>query len=134
MPYLELWALAELVHTFAARFAGKKIIILSDCLPVVQAVNAGRSHVRAMMPLIRGITLCCLTHRVWLRVEHIQGKSNTCSDLLSRGQVEAFCLAHRGYEPLPTTVTPPKQAYKPGVATSYLAPSHRQHGDRTNQH
>lgn len=70
--------------------AGGQLLIRSDNLGAVAAINSGTSSYPRMMYLIRRIWLLCSIHSVALRAVHIPGIENVQADALSRGEIAKF--------------------------------------------
>lgn len=70
--------------------AGGQLLIRSDNLGAVAAINSGTSSYPRMMYLIRRIWLLCSIHSVALRAVHIPGIENVQADALSRGDIAKF--------------------------------------------
>jgi hypothetical protein len=89
-PYLELLAVATAVHTWAPLLTGRRLIVTSDCQPMVAALNRGISHNAAIADLLRFTVQCCVDNCFEMRAVWIAGSVNKEADLLSRDQVPAF--------------------------------------------
>jgi hypothetical protein len=92
MPFYELMAIVMAASAFGAQWKGQRVLIQSDCLPVVVALAESRrsSGSRAMMAGIRALLALAARFAFDIRVVHIPGTSNDFSDALSRGRVDAF--------------------------------------------
>ena len=84
MPYLELLALVHSLNIWSGELSGKALIVNCDCMPVVQAVNRGRSFDPGMMNLLRTLTYITCTNNIYIHCQHIAGITNIHADLLSR--------------------------------------------------
>jgi hypothetical protein len=79
------------------RFSNKRIIIHSDCMPVVHAMTSGHtsSPHMAELRILRCISHHSVQHHFLLRVEHVSGVKNVYADLLSRNNVDGYLQAPR---------------------------------------
>lgn len=94
MPYLELLALVIAVTTWAALWPRQRIILRSDCVPVVQAIaNASTSSTRSMT-LVRHLYMTAARYDFEFTCTHIRGVANVDADNLSRGQLQIFLATH----------------------------------------
>lgn len=84
MPFLELLALVIAAATWGPLWAGRKIIFRSDCMSVVQSVEAGRSKARESMHLLRFFAETACRFGFDFRCEHVAGVTNVAADALSR--------------------------------------------------
>jgi hypothetical protein len=106
MPWKECYAVAVALATFAPRCLGQRIVVHSDCMPVVSAWIKGDSARPALAKLLRTIMFICATHDIELRIQFIPGADNILADALSRGQVTHFKTCLPGHAPSPTTCSP----------------------------
>jgi hypothetical protein len=90
MPLLELTAIATALAVWGKFLGGKRVVVLTDCEPLVSIVNKRRTNSAEMASLVRFIAITSCTHNFALKLRHIPGKANTNPDLLSRLQVEEF--------------------------------------------
>ena len=112
MPWKECYAVARAVATFAPRAQGQRIILHSDCMPVVSAWIKGDSPKPAIAGLIRTILFMCACNDVELRIQFIRGTDNTLADALSRDQITLFKTCLPGHDPSPITCSPlPNQGW-----------------------
>jgi hypothetical protein len=93
MPMCEAMAVALSLSTWCHGWAGQRVRLSCDCIPVVFGCNHGRAGtladvwLNAIYSLINDL---CHEHRIDLRLVHISGLQNVCPDLLSRNQVDIF--------------------------------------------
>ena len=95
MPFYELYAIYTCVVIWGNRFANRRIVVHSDCMPVVQALTSGHTGSPHMAELLRCITHHSIQHHFLLRVEHVPGVTNVFADHLSRNNVDAYLQASR---------------------------------------
>lgn len=93
MPYLELLALVIALRTWANLLSGKRVLIESDCQPVVEAVNRAWAGNEGMADLICEIADVSIRYSCQIRAKHLPGITNTIPDLLSRNQAAQSRLA-----------------------------------------
>jgi hypothetical protein len=84
MPWKELFAIVTAASTWGHLWERKKVIFVTDCMPVVQALSKGASRTRRIMQLIRHLHHCAARHHFVYRAEHIAGVENVIADELSR--------------------------------------------------
>ena len=92
--------------TWGPGWAGKHVLLHSDCEPVVLAWRKGDSPASAMTELLRLLWFLCARYDFTLTVEHIAGVDNVCADLLSRSQIPAFLALSPPHFPSPTIHSP----------------------------
>jgi hypothetical protein len=93
MPFYELYAIYTCVVIWGNRFTNRRIVIHSDCMPVVYALTSGHTSSPHMAELLRCITHHSIQHHFLLRVEHVAGVTNVFADHLSRNNVPAYLQA-----------------------------------------
>jgi len=98
LPYLEMQAAVNAIKNLTKPTPGKplRVLLMCDCLPVVQAINHGYCHEEGMAELLFGLSEWCVRGNVYLRVEHLSSAENRWADLLSRFDVFDF-LQESGY-------------------------------------
>ena len=84
MPWKELYAIVAAAATWGELWERKKVIFVTDCMPVVQALAKGASRTRRIMQLIRALHFYAARYHFMYRAEHIAGAKNTIADELSR--------------------------------------------------
>jgi hypothetical protein len=95
MPFYELYAIYSCVVIWGHRFCNQRIIIHSDCLPVVHALTKGHTGSPQMAELLRCISHHSIIHHFLLRVVHVLGVSNIYADHLSRNNIHAYLQVSR---------------------------------------
>jgi hypothetical protein len=106
MPFYELCAIYTCVAIWGHRFTNKRIVIHSDCMPVVHALTSGHTSSPHMAELLRCISRISIQHHFLLRVEHVPGVENVYADHLSRNNVDAYLQVSRS-SPLYRKTLPP---------------------------
>lgn len=90
MPYLELRALVMACATWGHMWRGRKIKLLCDCEPVVNAANTLSSNTPIINDLLRTLFHISATQSFIFHLEHTPGITNTLADALSRGKIQVF--------------------------------------------
>jgi hypothetical protein len=106
MPWKELHVVVRAAATWGPGWAGKHVLLHSDCDPVVKAWKKGDSPEPAMAALLRTLWFLCAKHDFTLTIQHIAGADNVCADLLSRTQIRAFLALQPPHSPSPTIHSP----------------------------
>ena len=86
ITFLEVVPILLAFLTWDSQLKGKKIILRSDNLSVVEIINKKTSRNSRVMYLIRHLTLALLLNNVQIKARHIMGKRNKISDAISRFQ------------------------------------------------
>ena len=84
MPWKELYAIVAAAATWGHLWERRKVIFVTDCMPIVQALAKGASRTRGIMQLIRLLHFYAARHHFVYRAEHIAGDKNVIADELSR--------------------------------------------------
>ena len=106
MPWKELYAIAKALATFSVNNRGMRIVIHSDCEPVIQAWQRGDSRKTEMANIIRTMLFICATNDIDMQIEFIAGVDNVFADLLSRGQINRFMELRQQQDRSPITCLP----------------------------
>jgi len=106
MPWKECYAIAKALATFAPPATGQRIVVHTDCMPVVNAWIKNDTKKPAIAQLLRTIMFICASHDVELRVQFIAGTKNVLADSLSRGEVSLFTTYLPAHALSPTTCLP----------------------------
>ena len=113
MPWKELYAIVAAAATWGSKWARRRVLFFTDCMPVVHALAKGASRTRRIMQLIRLLHHYAATHHFVYRVQHIPGVENDIADELSRvhavSQLSTRCRSSIDPSPI-TTVLPRIQA------------------------
>ena len=80
------------MRTWAWLLGGRKVLIESDCQPVVEAINGAWAGNEDMADLICEIADISIRHSCQIRSKHLPGVTNTIPDLLSRNQASECYL------------------------------------------
>ena len=87
---LELFPVLVSIVIWGSCLRNKKILFHSDNQSVVHILSTMTSKSDNIMVLVRALTLQCLQHNLVIRGKHIEGRTNTLTDSLSRLQVQKF--------------------------------------------
>ena len=92
MPFLELYAIALSIAAWGHLLRGKKLLLWSDCQPIVYALDTrnGTTKSARFAALIRFILMEAARGGFAFRVRHIAGLTNVAADALSRGDMQVF--------------------------------------------
>ena len=107
MPWLELRAIVIAAATWGPQWAGRKVLIRSDCKPAVDAWNFENTATEGMVDLVRTLLFLTATHDFHITVIHIPGVDNPFADLVSRQQATRFLELSTTHSRSPTTPSPP---------------------------
>jgi hypothetical protein len=107
MPFYELHALVQAAATWSHRWAGKRIIFLTDCEANVKAIQHQRSREAHTAHLLRTLTDIACMRGFEYKVRHIPGVTNIAADALSRhGDCQQFRADRPNAHALPTPPAP----------------------------
>jgi hypothetical protein len=96
MPYLELRAALSSISLWGGNhWTRKKVIVRSDSMSTVHAVNSFRTKSPRVARLLRILAAMQIQHNFLIIVKHIPGTDNTLADLLSRNQVHRYLAIAR---------------------------------------
>jgi hypothetical protein len=90
MPYLELYSIALAIDTWKTKLNNKKVVVYSDCMPVVKALNKLYSSEQNIAALIRHIVMIAKENNFIFKLNHISTFENEYADLLSRLKLQDF--------------------------------------------
>ena len=90
IEFLELFALCAGVLTYENQIKNTRVIVHCDNQAVVHMVNNLTSRCHQCMKLIRLLTINNLQHDRRVFVQHIEGKRNVLSDVLSHLKLDKF--------------------------------------------
>ena len=101
---LELYPICLAIKLWGLILNNKCLQINSDNMAVVHILNTSTSKDPIIMKLLRIFVLDCMTHNIMIRSKHISGRSNVCSDLLSRAQVSKVKQLFPHLQPHPVEI------------------------------
>lgn len=100
IAFLELVPVVIGVALFGPELTHRRLIIRSDNMAVVEALNRLGARDVAMVALLRQLALLCCRYDVHLRATHLPGWRNSQADALSRGNIAAFLRESPGAQRL----------------------------------
>ena len=104
IDYKELFAIVASCLTWGQLWSGKRIVFLTDNLPITFAWQSGSSSSSPRMSLARKLFLTAAQSEFSVSLKHIPGKVNSVADALSRFLVHQFrSLAPRADQEPTTT-------------------------------
>ena len=116
--YLELYAVAIAVLTWAKHLRNMRVTIFVDNKSVRDMLNSTTSGSRRCMRLIRIITLSGLKWNTRIFAKYVESKKNTVADVLSRGKWDEFrklAVKHNMYfnqDPISDEIWPMKKIWE----------------------
>ena len=102
IDFKELFAILAAVVTWGAQWEGKRIVFITDNLPITQIWQQGTSKSKPIMFLVRRLFLTAAQIGFSLSFKHILGKNNNIADSLSRFQENRFRQLMPTADPWPT--------------------------------
>ena len=102
IDYLELFAIYAACATWGHLWAGNRIVIYTDNLPITDVWQMGTSKSPSLMSLVRKIFLEAAEYEYCLALKYLPGKLNVQADSLSRFQMSQFRTANPQASPHPT--------------------------------
>lgn len=81
------------------------MILHSDCLPMISAVNRRHSKHPHIHKLIKSLIATLITIDCVLDIVHVSGVTNVAADLLSRHNIQEFQRLFPHMQRLPTVAT-----------------------------
>ena len=100
----ELFAIYVAAITWVPQWAGKRIVFVTDNLPITQIWDVGTTKSTEIMTLIRKLFLCAAKYDFSVSLKHIPGYLNGIADSLSRFQVRRFRQLKPEAEMMPTSI------------------------------
>ena len=101
---LEIYPIYLALVFWGKLLANKCVMIMSDNQAVVHILNNFTSKDPVIMIIVRLIVLTCMQNNIFIRSQHLPGKSNILPDLLSRNQVQRARQMFPFMDPLPAQV------------------------------
>ena len=90
IDFQELFVIVAAIYTWGGEWEGKRIVVVTDNLPITQIWHSGTTKSKSIMYLIRKLYLFAAQIGFSVSFKHISGTSNCIVDSLSRFQVERF--------------------------------------------
>ena len=107
MPFLEGLSLALAQRAWIMDLTNKRVEIVSDCEPFVNAARRQHSRDDGMLDVLQALAMMRAVHNVSVRYVHVSSEDNVV-DELSRGDEQAFL--HRCAGAAPSKITAPSWA------------------------
>ena len=104
IDFMELFAILTATITWGSHFRGKRIVFITDNLPITQIWDKGTTKCKDLMCLVRTLYLVAARLEFTVTMKHIPGSSNVIADSLSRFQMAKFREAAPRADPSPTTI------------------------------
>ena len=129
--YRELYAILAATLTWGHKWAGKRIVFITDNKPITQVWDKGTSPSQSIMSLIRPLYMFAALNGFSISFKHIFGFLNVAAHALSRFQMDEFRNAMPYAERLPTKLPrtisslippPPSPSSKNERRSSYKKP------------
>ena len=112
----ELFAVWAALRLWGHHWRDKEIVIFTDNQSVVDVWLSGSCKDKLMMSIIRSLFFFSAKRNINILVDHIPGKLNVYSDLLSRLQITEFRRIHPSADPHPTPL--PVQVWNLTIGTT----------------
>ena len=90
IDFKELFAIVASVMTWGTTWEGKRIVFITDNLPITQIWHIGTSRSKGIMFLVRKLHFLAAQWGFTISLKHILGVYNPIADALSRFQVQRF--------------------------------------------
>ena len=90
IDFKELFAILAVTFTWGHQWQGKRIVFITDNLPITQIWAKGSTPSKLLMPLIRKLFIFAASNQFSVAFKHIPGQYNSIADALSRFQVLRF--------------------------------------------
>ena len=104
IDYRELFAIVAAAITWGHKWEGKRIVFITDNLPITQIWVTGTSQATEVMSLVRSLFLIAAKKGFSVSLKHILGVSNPIADALSRFQAQRFNQLLPQADQLPTEI------------------------------
>ena len=82
--WAELFAIVYSLALYGPYFANRDITVFTDNMSDVSIINRQSTTDPELLALLRLLYLCCVTHNIGIRAEHVPGVDNVVADFLSR--------------------------------------------------
>ena len=90
IDFKELFAIVAATKTWGHQWAGKRIVFLTDNLPITQIWQIGSTKSKELMTLVRNLYLTAARLECFISLKHVYGLHNPIADAISRFQVGKF--------------------------------------------
>ena len=106
IDFKELFTIVVATKTWGHNWKGKRIVFLTDNLPITQIWQAGSTKSPLLMTLIRSLYLIAARFQCFISFKHVYGLHNPIADALSRFQDAKFRELAPAADPQPTPLPP----------------------------
>ena len=89
---------------WGSQWAGSKVLVQSDNMAVVCAINKRSARDPILARLLRLSALFCAVYDITLTASHIPGANNLAADALSRNNLPLFFSVNTQASPMPTVI------------------------------
>lgn len=90
IDFKELFTIVIATKTWGYQWAGKRIVFLTDNLPITQVWQAGSTKSHELMKLVRNLYLTAARLQCFISFKHVYGVNNPIADSISRFQDSKF--------------------------------------------
>ena len=101
---LELYPIVLAVVIWSASLSNRCVVFHCDNNAVVHMINKQSSDNTSCMSLLRYFVIHCMQNNILVKAQHIPGKENVVSDMLSRQQVDQARFHQPSLEKLPRKI------------------------------
>ena len=106
IDFKELFAIVAAASTWGSQWEGKRIVFVTDNLPITQIWDTGTTKSKEVMNLVRELFLIAAKKGFSVSMRHIPGIFNSIADALSRFQEHRFRSLLPDADVLPTDIPP----------------------------
>ena len=106
IDFKELFTIVIATKTWGHNWAGKRIVFLTDNLPITQIWQAGSTKSPLLMSLIRTLYLTAARLQCFISFKHVYGLDNPIADAISRFQDAKFRQLAPSADAYPTPLPP----------------------------
>ena len=99
-----MFAILAAAYTWGNRWAGQRIIFITDNEPITRIWDKGSTPAPSIMTLVRKLFLIAVQNQFSVAFKHISGKLNPIADALSRFQVRRFKALKPGAAAFPNKI------------------------------
>ena len=104
VDFQEGFAIVAAACTWGSRWAGSRVIFVTDNKPITQIWDTGTTPTPNIMALVRKLFLIAVQHQFSVAFKHIRGYHNSVADAISRFQMQKFRHLHPRADTQPTPI------------------------------
>ena len=112
VDFQEAFAILAAAYTWGSRWAGQRVVFVTDNQPITQIWDKGSTTTPDIMMLVRKLFLFAVRNDFSVAFKHIKGIYNPIADALSRFQEKRFRHLHPGAAATPNII--PVEAWQLG--------------------